>query len=173
MLPTVSLVERLSTSRAPCASATPSRTAASTAPTIVHAAGDDPSIGATLPGTPPRLSRSRMRGRTDAPADAQGHGWLGAVRNGADGPSTKGVEMATLEKQTTTYAPPGQPGSPVELKERYDNFIGGTWVPPLEGEYSENPTPATGEVFTEVPRSTPADVELRARRGARREDGLG
>ena len=68
--------------------------------------------------------------------------------------------MATLEKQTTTYAPPGQPGSPVELKERYDNFIGGTWVPPLEGEYSENPTPATGEVFTEVPRSTPADVEL-------------
>ncbi len=68
--------------------------------------------------------------------------------------------MATLEQQRTTYAPPGEPDSPVELRERYDNFIGGTWVPPSEGEYSENRTPATGAVFTEVPRSTPQDVEL-------------
>jgi aldehyde dehydrogenase len=68
--------------------------------------------------------------------------------------------MATIERQEATYAAPGRPGSPVELKERYDNFIGGEWVAPLEGAYSENRTPATGEVFTEVPRSTPADVEL-------------
>jgi aldehyde dehydrogenase len=68
--------------------------------------------------------------------------------------------MATIEKQATTYAAPGHPGSPVELKERYENFIGGEWVAPVEGAYSANRTPATGEVFTEVPRSTPADVEL-------------
>lgn len=31
--------------------------------------------------------------------------------------------MATIE--STAYAAPGQPGSPVGLKERYENFIGG------------------------------------------------
>jgi aldehyde dehydrogenase len=71
----------------------------------------------------------------------------------------KGDEMATIEKQAT-YAAPGEPGSPVELKERYDNFIGGHWVAPVLGEYSENVTPATGKPFTEVPRSTPEDIEL-------------
>ena len=34
--------------------------------------------------------------------------------------------MAVLEKEFT-YAPPGMSGSPVPLKERYDNFIGGRW----------------------------------------------
>ncbi len=66
--------------------------------------------------------------------------------------------MATVEK--LTYAPPGEADSPVTLKPRYENFIGGHWVAPIDGEYSENRTPVTGEVFTEVPRSTPADVEL-------------
>ena len=37
-------------------------------------------------------------------------------------------ELCTLAIESTTYAAPGQPGSPVELKERYDNFIGGEWV---------------------------------------------
>jgi aldehyde dehydrogenase len=68
--------------------------------------------------------------------------------------------MATIERRAATYAPPGESGSPVELKARYDNFIGGTWVAPTKGEYSPNRTPATGEVFTEVPRSTAEDVEL-------------
>ena len=67
--------------------------------------------------------------------------------------------MATIEK-TSTFAAPGETESPVELKERYENFIGGQWVAPVNGEYSENVTPATGERFTTVPRSTPADVEL-------------
>jgi aldehyde dehydrogenase len=68
--------------------------------------------------------------------------------------------MATLERVATTYAPPGESDSPVELESRYENFIGGRWVAPVGGEYSPNRTPATGEVFTEVPRSTPEDVEL-------------
>jgi aldehyde dehydrogenase len=48
----------------------------------------------------------------------------------------------------------------VELKSRYENFIGGHWVAPINGEYSENVTPATGEPFTEVPRSSAEDIEL-------------
>jgi aldehyde dehydrogenase len=67
--------------------------------------------------------------------------------------------MATIEK-AVTYAAPGRPESPVELKERYDNFIGGHWVAPVHGRYTENRTPATGEPFTEVPLSTPEDIEL-------------
>jgi aldehyde dehydrogenase len=67
--------------------------------------------------------------------------------------------MATLEK-TTTYPAPGTYGSPVELKPRYENFIGGHWVAPINGEYSENVSPATGEPFTEVPRSSAEDIEL-------------
>jgi aldehyde dehydrogenase len=65
-----------------------------------------------------------------------------------------------LTEHVTTYAAPGEAGSPVELKSRYENFIGGHWVPPAEEEYSENPTPSTGEPFCEVPRSTPHDIDL-------------
>jgi aldehyde dehydrogenase len=73
--------------------------------------------------------------------------------------SGKESAMAMLE-QRATFAAPGEPESPVELKSRYENFIGGDWVAPVEEEYAANRTPATGEVFTQVPRSTPADVEL-------------
>ena len=59
-----------------------------------------------------------------------------------------------------TYARPGVAGSPVPLKERYDNFIGGRWVAPVKGGYAVDLSPATGKSFTEVPRSTPEDVEL-------------
>ena len=43
--------------------------------------------------------------------------------------------------------------------ERYDNFIGGQWVPPNAGRYFENPTPVTGQPFCEIPRSDETDVE--------------
>jgi aldehyde dehydrogenase len=67
--------------------------------------------------------------------------------------------MATIERPVT-YATPGSPDSPVEVKPRYDNFIGGHWQAPVKGGYSKNLTPATGQPFTEVPASTPEDVEL-------------
>jgi aldehyde dehydrogenase len=60
----------------------------------------------------------------------------------------------------TIYAPPGQPGSPAKYASRYDNFIGGAWVPPVKGQYLENPTPVTGRTFTEVARGTAEDIEL-------------
>ncbi|MGZ6674103.1 MAG: aldehyde dehydrogenase family protein, partial [Solirubrobacteraceae bacterium] len=67
--------------------------------------------------------------------------------------------MATIEK-TATYEPPGHPGSPVDVKDRYDNFIGGAFKPPLAGEYRENLSPVTGEPFCEIAYSTPDDIEL-------------
>ncbi|MFF7638351.1 aldehyde dehydrogenase family protein [Kitasatospora sp. NPDC008050] len=49
---------------------------------------------------------------------------------------------------------------PTSFKSRYENWIGGAWVPPVRGQYFENPTPVTGQVFCEVARSSAADVEL-------------
>ncbi|WP_078380385.1 aldehyde dehydrogenase [Sutcliffiella halmapala] len=58
------------------------------------------------------------------------------------------------------YANPGEKDSKVTFKSRYENFIGGEWVAPVKGEYFENVTPITGQVFCEVARSTSEDIEL-------------
>ncbi|MEN2426928.1 aldehyde dehydrogenase [Chromobacterium vaccinii] len=47
-----------------------------------------------------------------------------------------------------------------ELKSRYANYIGGRWVPPVNGRYFENVTPITGQPLCEIPRSDEQDVEL-------------
>ncbi|HJV07859.1 MAG TPA: aldehyde dehydrogenase [Chromobacteriaceae bacterium] len=47
-----------------------------------------------------------------------------------------------------------------ELKQRYANYIGGQWVPPVNGQYFENLTPITGKPLCEVPRSDEQDIEL-------------
>ena len=79
--------------------------------------------------------------------------------------------MATIEK-AAVFSAPGRVDSPVELKSRYENFIGGHWVAPVKGEYSANVTPATGEPFhailnlpaksasTFVLRSTKVDADV-------------
>ena len=59
----------------------------------------------------------------------------------------------------TVYAPPGQPGSIAEYRSRYDHWIGGEYVPPSSGEYFENPSPVTGNPFTEVARGNADDIE--------------
>ncbi|OYV54392.1 MAG: aldehyde dehydrogenase [Acidiphilium sp. 20-67-58] len=46
------------------------------------------------------------------------------------------------------------------FKPRYDNFIGGRFIAPLEGRYFANVTPVTGHAYTEVARSGEADINL-------------
>jgi aldehyde dehydrogenase len=46
------------------------------------------------------------------------------------------------------------------FKKRYENFIGGKWVPPVKGEYFENVSPVIGQPFCEIARSTSEDIEL-------------
>ncbi|MFV0495925.1 aldehyde dehydrogenase family protein [Mycobacterium sp.] len=58
-----------------------------------------------------------------------------------------------------TFARPGSPDAVMGFESRYGNFIGGQWVAPVGGRYFENPTPVTGQVFCEIPRSDEADVE--------------
>jgi aldehyde dehydrogenase len=50
--------------------------------------------------------------------------------------------------------------SRVALRSRYDNFIGGEWVAPADGQYFDNVSPITGKPFCQIARSQAADVEL-------------
>ena len=58
------------------------------------------------------------------------------------------------------YLDPNQPGSKVQFKSKYENFIGGQWVAPVKGEYFDNVSPVDGKAFTQVPRSSVEDIEL-------------
>jgi aldehyde dehydrogenase len=58
------------------------------------------------------------------------------------------------------YPAPGEAGCKIEFRRRYENFIGGQWVPPAGGSYFENVSPVNGKPFCEVPRSQAEDIEL-------------
>ncbi len=58
------------------------------------------------------------------------------------------------------YAFPGDPGSKITPKGKYENFIGGKWVAPVKGQYFENISPVNGKVICQIPRSTAEDIEL-------------
>ncbi|MEH3087258.1 MAG: aldehyde dehydrogenase family protein [Xylophilus ampelinus] len=45
------------------------------------------------------------------------------------------------------------------FKKQYGNYIGGRWVPPIDGQYFDNLTPVTGQAFTSIPRSNAKDIE--------------
>ena len=59
----------------------------------------------------------------------------------------------------TDFAAPGTDGAKMAYQSRYDHWIGGEFVPPAQGRYFENPTPITGQTFTEIARGTAEDVE--------------
>jgi aldehyde dehydrogenase len=75
-------------------------------------------------------------------------------------PARPGAVVADAGSGRRVHAPPGRPGSVVQVSARYDNFIGGRWVPPVAGEFATDHSPADGRAICEVPRSTPEDIEL-------------
>jgi len=58
------------------------------------------------------------------------------------------------------YANPGHADAKVQFNAQYENFIGGKWVAPVDGQYFDNTTPVTGEVICRIPRSNSKDIEL-------------
>jgi aldehyde dehydrogenase len=60
--------------------------------------------------------------------------------------------MNEMTEIVTSYTSP--------FKLRYDNFIGGRSVAPVNGRYFDNITPISGEKVCEVARSDAADIEL-------------
>ena len=59
----------------------------------------------------------------------------------------------------TDYVAPGQSGSKVTFKPRYDHWINGEYVKPDSGQYFENVTPVTGKVFCEIARGNAKDID--------------
>lgn len=39
------------------------------------------------------------------------------------------------------------------FKSQYENYIGGEWTPPVDGEYFADTSPVDGSVIANVPRS--------------------
>jgi aldehyde dehydrogenase len=67
--------------------------------------------------------------------------------------------MQLIVKQETPTSALERVGGKIKIRKRYDNFIGGQWVPPVRGQYFENRTPISGEVVCEIARSTAEDIE--------------
>ena len=60
---------------------------------------------------------------------------------------------------TQSFVYPGDKGAKLMPKSRYENFIGGKWTKPKDGNYFENVSPTTGRVICEIARSNAADVD--------------
>jgi aldehyde dehydrogenase len=62
------------------------------------------------------------------------------------------------------YASPGQSGSKVSFKSRYQNFIGGQWVAPVKGRIFRERQPGHRQGLLRIPRSLGPNLGGRARR---------
>ncbi|WP_337165065.1 aldehyde dehydrogenase family protein [Vibrio fluvialis] len=58
------------------------------------------------------------------------------------------------------YAQPGTNNAIFNFKSHYDNYIGGQWVKPVNGEYFDNISPVNGLVYCQVARSGAEDINL-------------
>ena len=47
-----------------------------------------------------------------------------------------------------------------DFKSQYENFIGGQWIAPVDGEYFENTSPVDGSLIARVARSNSKDIDL-------------
>ena len=47
-----------------------------------------------------------------------------------------------------------------EFKNQYENYIGGEWISPVDGEYFDNISPVDGSVIAKVARSNSKDIDL-------------
>lgn len=65
---------------------------------------------------------------------------------------TEVMEMPAAEKAEKYPWP--------KFKARYDNFIGGKFVPPASGEYFDNPSPTNGKTIAQAARSGKADIDM-------------
>ncbi|MEN0048790.1 MAG: aldehyde dehydrogenase family protein [Bacteroidota bacterium] len=46
-----------------------------------------------------------------------------------------------------------------KFKDQYENYIGGKWTAPTNGQYFDNVSPVDGNSFTRIPRSTKEDID--------------
>src|SRR5688572_16147253 len=101
-------------------------------------------------GTSPGLRKPVLNQRSDA---------LCGTGTGLE--MTSGPAQGRFDPSQTTrksgdkmlYPAPGAAGAKIAYKTRYDNFIGGKFVAPVEGAYFDVITPITGKPYTQAARS--------------------
>jgi aldehyde dehydrogenase len=59
------------------------------------------------------------------------------------------------------------------IRDKYENYINGTWAPPARGEYFDNISPVTGQVVCQVARGTAEDIEAALDAAHAAKDGWG
>jgi len=60
-----------------------------------------------------------------------------------------------------------------EFKPQYENYIGGAWVAPVDGEYFENTSPIDGGLIARVPKSNSKDIDLAVEAAGKAADAWG
>jgi len=60
-----------------------------------------------------------------------------------------------------------------EFKPQYENYIGGEWVAPVDGEYFENTSPIDGGLIARVPKSNSKDIDLAVQAASKAADAWG
>lgn len=58
------------------------------------------------------------------------------------------------------YAQPNTEKSILNVKDKYENYINGAWVSPVNGRYLDNISPINGKPFCQFARSDEADINL-------------
>jgi aldehyde dehydrogenase len=61
--------------------------------------------------------------------------------------------MAATAENTMAYQKP-------KFKQQYENFIGGEWIAPVDGEYFDDTSPVDGSFIAKVARSNGKDIDL-------------
>ena len=60
-----------------------------------------------------------------------------------------------------------------EFKPQYENYIGGEWVAPVDGDYFEDTSPIDGGLIARVPKSNSKDIDLAVEAAGRVADAWG
>jgi aldehyde dehydrogenase len=60
-----------------------------------------------------------------------------------------------------------------EFKAQYENYIGGEWVAPVDGEYFEDTSPIDGGLIARVPKSNSKDINLAVEAAGKAADAWG
>jgi len=60
-----------------------------------------------------------------------------------------------------------------DFKPQYENYIGGEWVAPVDGDYFENTSPIDGSFIARVPRSNSNDIDMAVKAGWKAADAWG
>jgi len=59
------------------------------------------------------------------------------------------------------------------FKEQYENYIGGEWVAPVDGDYFDNPSPVDGKLIARIPKSNSKDIDLAVQAAGKAADAWG